>query len=49
MVQVAPTLYRKYIMVKKKNMAVLYVKMQEVLYGLLRSALLFYRQLIGNL
>jgi hypothetical protein len=43
MVQVAPNLYRKYITVDRKNTPVLYVKMQKALYGLLRSALLFYR------
>ncbi len=41
MVQVAPNLYRKYITVDQKNMAVLYVKMQKALYCLLRSTLLF--------
>jgi hypothetical protein len=49
MVQVAPNLYRKYITVDKKDTAVLYVKMQKALYGLLRSALLFYRRLVGDL
>jgi hypothetical protein len=49
MVQVAPNLYRKYITVDKKNTAILYVKMQKALYGLLRSALLFYRRLVGDL
>jgi hypothetical protein len=49
MVQVAPNIYRKYITVDKKNTAVLYVKMQKALYGLLRSALLFYRRLVGDL
>jgi hypothetical protein len=49
MVQVAPNIYRKYITVDKKNTAVLYVKMQKALYGLLRSALLFYRRLVSNL
>ncbi len=43
MVQVAPNLYRKYITVERKGMAILYVKMQKAMYGLLRSALLFYR------
>ncbi len=44
MVQVAPNLYRKYIAVDRKETSILYIKMQKVLYGLLRSALLF----IGN-
>lgn len=49
MVQVAPTLYRKYISVDRKGTAILYVKMQKAMYGLLRSALLFYRNLVGEL
>jgi hypothetical protein len=49
MVQVAPNLYRKYITVDRKGMTILYVKMQKALYGLLRSALLFYRKLVTDL
>jgi len=49
MVQVAPNLYRKYISVDRKGTAVLYVKMQKAIYGLLRSALLFYRKLVIDL
>ena len=49
MVQVAPNLYRKYITVDKKGTAILYVKIQKTLYGLLRSVLLFYNELVANL
>jgi hypothetical protein len=49
MVQVAPNLYRKYITVDRKGTAILYVKMQKAMYGLLRSALLFYRKLVADL
>ena len=49
MVQVAPNLYRKYILVDRKGTAVLYVKMQKAIYGLLRSALLFCRKLMTDL
>jgi hypothetical protein len=49
MVQVAPNLYRKYITVDRKGMTILYVKMQKALYGLLRSALLFYNKLMADL
>ncbi len=49
MVQVAPNLYRKYITVNRKGTAILYVKMQKALYGLLRSALLFYNKLVADL
>jgi hypothetical protein len=49
MVKVAPNLYRKYITVDKKGAAILYVKMQKSMYSLLRSALLFYKMLVGEL
>jgi competence protein ComGC len=50
MVQVAPNLYRKNITVNRKGTAmILYVKMQTSLYGLLRSALLFYKKLVADL
>jgi hypothetical protein len=49
MVQVAPNLYRKYITVDRKGTAILYVKMQKALYGLLRSELLFYNKIVANL
>ena len=49
MVQVDPKLYRKYIMTSAKGGTLLYVKMQRALYGLLRSALLFYLKLVKDL
>jgi len=49
MVQVAPNLYRKYISVDRKGTVILYVKMQKAMYGLLRSALLFYKKLVSEL
>jgi hypothetical protein len=49
MVQVTQNLYRKYITVDRKGTAILYVKMQKALYGLMRNALLFYRKLVANL
>jgi hypothetical protein len=49
MVKVAPNLYRKYISVDAKGLVILYVKMQKAIYGLLRSALLFYKKLLSNL
>ena len=49
MVQVAPNLYRKYISVDRKGTAILCVKMQKAMYGLLRSALLFYKKLVAEL
>ncbi len=49
MVHVAPNLYRKYITVDRQGTAILYVKMQKAIYGLLRSALLFYKKLAADL
>jgi hypothetical protein len=49
MEEVEPNLYRKYISVDAKGSAILYVKMQKAIYGLLRSALLFYKKLMSNL
>jgi hypothetical protein len=49
MVQVAPNLNRKYITADRKGTAILYVKMQKALYGLLRIALFFYRKLVADL
>ena len=45
MVQVAPNLYQKYITVDRRNTPILYIRIQKALYGLLRSALLFYQKL----
>ena len=49
MVRVAPNIYQKYITVDKGNTPILYVKIQKALYRLLRSALLFYQKLVGDL
>jgi len=49
MVKVDPKLYREYITVTSKNKPILYVKMQKAIYGLLRSALLFYKKLVADL
>jgi hypothetical protein len=49
MVQVAPNLNRKYITVDRQGLATLYVKMQKAIYGLLRSAFLFYKKLVADL
>ncbi len=45
MVQIAPQIYQKYITMDKKGTKILYVKLQKVLYGLMRASLLFYREL----
>jgi hypothetical protein len=45
MIQIAPQVYRKYVTVDRKGAKILYVKLQKVLYGLMRLSLLFYRKL----
>ena len=44
----APEVYRDYVTMQGGK-KVLYVRLQRALYGLLKSALLFYRKLCGNL
>lgn len=48
MVLVDPVLYRKYVTMENGKPA-LYVKVNKALYGLLRSALLFYKKLVKDL
>ena len=45
MVQVDPKLYRPFVSLDRKGTPVLYVQLFKSMYGLLRSALLFYRKL----
>jgi hypothetical protein len=49
MVQVGPHLYRKYIIHNKKNQTFLYIKLTKAIFGLLKSALLFYRKFVNDL
>ena len=49
MVKVDHTLYRTFITKMSKVKSLLYVKIHKALYGILRSALLFYRKLVGDL
>ena len=49
LVQVEPSLYCKYVITSSKDEPMLYVKLHKALYGLLRSALLFYRKLSQQL
>ena len=48
-VQLELTMYRKYVTKGPKGEPILYVKLPNVLYGLLRPALLFYKKLHGDL
>ena len=49
LVQVDPSSYRKYVITNSKGEPMLYVKLAKALYGLLKSALLFYKKLRGEL
>jgi hypothetical protein len=49
MVMVDPSLYRKYVTVDSKGEAILYVQMHKALYGMMRSALLFYLKFVDDL
>ena len=49
MFHVDPKSYRKFIIFDKRGKPVLYVKNLKALYGLLLSALMFYRKLVNDL
>jgi hypothetical protein len=49
LVKLEPKIYRKYVTRDAKGKPILYVRLLKALYGLLRSALLFYRKLRGEL
>ena len=49
MVQVDPKLYRKYVTTNAKGKPVLYVQLEKAVYGMMKSALLFYRKLVADL
>ena len=48
-VQFEPSMYRKYVTTGPNGEPILYMKLLKALYGLLRSALLFYTKLRGDL
>jgi hypothetical protein len=48
MVKTDPKIYRKYIRIEK-GVQILYLQLQKALYGMMKSALLFYRKLIKEL
>jgi hypothetical protein len=48
MVQVDPALYCKYVTYGKNNKPLLYIKLSKAIYGLLRSALLFYKKFVDD-
>jgi hypothetical protein len=49
MVMIAPNIYRKYITTNAKGKPVLYVQLEKALYGMMKSAMLFYCKLVADL
>jgi hypothetical protein len=49
MVQVAPSIYHKYVTSNAKGKPVLYVQIEKAAYGVMKSALLFYPKLVADL
>jgi len=49
MVKVAPKMYRKFVTTNAKGKSVLYVQLEKAVYGMMKSALLFYRKLVADL
>ena len=49
MVKVSPKICQNYFIMSSKGVPLLYVQIQKALYGLLRSALLFYRNLVKDI
>ncbi len=48
MVKTNPKFYRQYVILEKGT-SVLYLQLQKSLYGMMKSALLFYRKLVSEL
>jgi hypothetical protein len=48
MVKTNPKMYRQYV-VLEKGRSVLYLQLQKAMYGMMKSALLFYRKLVSEL
>ena len=49
MVKVAPQIYRKHVIINRKGEMVLYVRILNAIYGIMKAALLFYQQLLRDL
>ena len=49
MIHVAPQIYQPYVKMDKKGTPIIYVRLKKALHGLLRSSLLFYIKLRGEL
>jgi len=49
LVKLAPEMYRKYIHLDNRGQTVLYVKVLNALYGMLKAALMFYRKFVTDI
>ena len=49
LVKVAPKIYTKFVTINRKGQTVLYVKLLNALYGIMKAALLFYLRFVGDL
>ncbi len=49
MVKVAPSMYHKYVTTNANGKPVLYIQLEKVVHGMMKSALLFYQKLIADL
>ena len=49
MVKVDPSLYKKHVTTNVKRKPLMYLKMNKALYGMIQSALLFYKNLVKDL
>ena len=49
MIKTAPEIYCKYITINRKGETVLYVRALNAIYGIMKSALLFYQNFVGYL
>jgi hypothetical protein len=49
MVKVAPEIYTKYVIINRKGETVLYVRLLNALYGIMKAALLYYQRFVTDL
>jgi hypothetical protein len=49
MVKIAPEIYRKYVVINRKGKTMLYVRLQNALYGIMKAALLYYERFVRDI
>jgi hypothetical protein len=49
MVKIAPHMYQKFVTTNAKGKPVFYVQLEKAVYGMMKSALIFYRKLVTDL